>query len=316
MNPTRLSHSAAASAVLVPAQGRVPLAHWGVIRAEGADAATFLQGQLTQDMSTLDAHHARWAGYCSAKGRLLATFLVWRPSPDVYLLACSADILAATLKRLQMFVLRAQCKLVDATLAVNLEGRWLADSADPSGGLPLTVDHGVIRLPSVDGHRRDVAFGQGVGPVEGSDEQLAAWHWLEVGSGVPWIVAATQDAFVPQMVNLELVGGVNFKKGCFPGQEVVARSQYRGTLKRRMHLFEGADAMNPGDEVFHASDPTQPVGTVVNAATIDARHQGLVSLKLSALDPTGNTCLTVGSIDGPRLLQLPPPYPVPHEAVD
>ena len=98
----------------------------------------------------------------------------------------------------------------------------------------------------------------------------AAWRWLEVRSGVPRIVAATAEQFVPQMVNLELVGGVNFQKGCYPGQEVVARSQYRGTLKRRAFAVGGAAAMQPGQEIFHGADPGQPAGMVVLAGTLRA----------------------------------------------
>ena len=299
----------------MPSQGHVALTHWGVIRAVGVDAASFLQGQLTQDVTTLDAHHARWAGYCSAKGRLLATFLVWRPAPDEFLLACSADILAATLKRLSMFVLRAQCKLSDATATVGLVGRWHSGSTGITDDTPMGIVDDVIRLMTVNGHRRELSFGQS--PQDADDPlALTAWRWLDVGSGVPCVVLATVDAFVPQMVNLELVGGVSFKKGCFPGQEVVARSQYRGTLKRRMHVFLGAQAMNAGDEVFHVGDASQPVGTVVNAATLGASHLALVSLKLSALDPVNPTHLALGSVDGALLVQQPPPYPVPAEAVD
>src|SRR5512142_1688657 len=96
------------------------LADRGVIRARGADAARFLQGQLTNDVAGLDAGSARLAGFCSAKGRLQATFIVWHPSSDEFLLACATSVLAATLKRLTMFVLRAQCKLSDASEEIAL----------------------------------------------------------------------------------------------------------------------------------------------------------------------------------------------------
>ncbi|HSM22019.1 MAG TPA: folate-binding protein, partial [Rubrivivax sp.] len=249
-----------------PPQGAVRLTDWGVIRATGADARSFLHGQLTQDTLHLEPGRARLSGYCSPKGRLLASFVMWTEaaSGDV-LLACSADVLPATLKRLSMFVLRAKCKLVDASAALPLYG-W-AGAAVP-GALPWTVTEGAagtaVRLPDAAGQRR----GLWIGAEPPVPELLAPqdWQWLEVMSAVPRIVAATAEQFVPQMINLEAVGGVNFQKGCYPGQEVVARSQYRGTLKRRAFLVRSEAALQPGQEVFDAADPGQPAGMVVLAA--------------------------------------------------
>jgi folate-binding Fe-S cluster repair protein YgfZ len=124
------------------------------------------------------------------------------------------------------------------------------------------------------------------------------------------------------MVNLELIGGVSFRKGCYPGQEVVARSQYRGTLKRRMHLFMGRDDVvpmaTPGAEVFHPSDPTQPCGTVVNVAHHDGQIAALISLKSAVLDADDRrrSSVHLGSVDGPALNWHPLPYAVPDEASD
>jgi folate-binding protein YgfZ len=135
---------------------------------------------------------------------------------------------------------------------------------------------------------------------------------LDVHSGVPLIVGATAEKFVPQMVNLELLGGVNFQKGCYPGQEVVARSQYRGTLKRRSFLFDSEAPALPGQEVFAGDDPTQPAGMVVNSASLAGRgNVALVELKLASLKGTG---LHVGAPDGPQLRRGAMPYPVPIEA--
>lgn len=289
--------------------GAVRLADWGVIRAAGPDAASFLHAQLTQDIVGLDAGHARLAGYCSAKGRLLASFVVWRPSAEELLLACSADLLAPTLKRLSMFVLRAKCKLSDASAELPLYG--VAGSAARAAGSVwqcVAAEKGLlIRLPDVDGMPRALAVGDPGLPAL----DAAAWSWLEVGSGVPRIVAATAEQFVPQMVNLELVGGVNFQKGCYPGQEIVARSQYRGTLKRRAFLFAGEAAAQPGQEIFHDADLDQPAGMVANAASLGGRHRVLAELKIAALD-AGN--LHLGTSDGPRLQREALPYPVPLDA--
>jgi folate-binding protein YgfZ len=137
---------------------------------------------------------------------------------------------------------------------------------------------------------------------------LQAWQLLEVMSGMPRITAATAEQFVPQMVNFELVGGVHFQKGCYPGQEVVARSQYRGTVKRRMHLFATTGTAQPGQEVFHSDDAAQPAGIVVNAAeAAGAGSRLLAEVKLTVLD---RGTLHLGSADGPLLQRLPLPYSI------
>ena len=301
----------------------VRLADWGVIRAKGDDAAAFLNGQLTQETLKLDFGQARLAGYCSPKGRLLASFVTWRGAADEILLACSADLLAPTLKRLSMFVLRAKCKLSDATAEIALWGVALPglvhgdavpaqayDTMETGGGT-------AIRLPDAAGATRVLwAAPSDATPPWATTSSPDVWNWLEVQSGVPRIVASTVEAFVPQMVNLELVGGVNFQKGCYPGQEIVARSQYRGTLKRRMVLAEGASAALAGAEVFAAADPEQPAGQIVLAASLPhpeggARHAALIEVK-RALTDAGE--LHVGAADDPvvRLRELP--YEIPADS--
>jgi tRNA-modifying protein YgfZ len=285
-------------------EGATALPDLGVIRASGADAASFLQSQLTQDVLSLDAHRATLAGWCSAKGRLMASVVVWRPAPDEVLLACSADLLPALLKRLSMFVLRAKCKLTDASAELPLHG---VAGAAAGVGVWRRVD-GAIGLPPARGVAR--ALFCGVAPALPALD-ANAWSWLEVASGVPRIVAATVEKFVPQMVNLELVGGVNFQKGCYPGQEVVARSQYRGTVKRRAFVFESTAAATPAQEIFHSADREQPAGMVANAASWNGQHLLLAEVKLAAL---GGGTLHLGSADGPLLTRADMPYAVPLEA--
>ena len=293
------------------ADGALRLDDWGVICASGPDAAAFLNGQLTQDMLHLDGTQARLAGYCSPKGRLLASFVAWRSADDEIALACSADLLPATLKRLSMFVLRAKCKLVDASERLALYGlagpqadALVGSTAMTEWSMVARGDVRIVRLPTVDGVSRYLWIGADAPMLPALE--ASAWRWLEVRSGLPRIVAATVDQFVPQMLNYELLGGVNFKKGCYPGQEVVARSQYRGTLKRRTYLLDGAAALQPGQEVFHSADPGQPAGMVVLAASADAeRHAALVELKIAALD--GGT-LHAGAADGPLLRPAALPY--------
>ena len=310
MNPDTLPH------------GALHLADWGVIRASGDDAAHFLHGQLTQDTDHLQPGQARLAGYCSAKGRLLASFVLWQAAPGDLLLACSADLLPAVLKRLSMFVLRAKCKLVDATAALPVWGlagnsalQAVGGGALPVWGQAATEAGTLVRLPDavVGGSPQPRALWLGAALPGGATLpvlDVQAWQWLEVHSGVARITAATVEQFVPQMVNLELVGGVNFKKGCYPGQEVVARSQYRGTLKRRGQVLHSGVALQPAQEVFHSADPGQPAGMVVLAGGWAGGHAGLVELKLAAL---ADGTLHAGAADGPLLQLAALPYAIPTE---
>jgi len=302
----------------VSLRGLAALAHWGVIRAEGADAAGFLQGQLTNDVASLDAKQSCLAGYCSPKGRLLASFVVWRSAADEFFLACSADLLAPTLKRLSMYVLRARCKLSDASERLQLAG-VAGDAALAAGPNSWSrAQQGaatLIRLPDAEGVPRALW-------IAGRDEARpalpaldgGAWRWLEVCSAVPAIVAATADRFVPQMLNFELLKGIDFQKGCYTGQEVVARSQYRGTIKRRSFLFDTPAEPRPGDEVFHSADPGQPCGMVVDAAGVPGGSGSttFVEVKLAAL---GDGSIHLGAPGGPLLTRRPMPYDVPLDEV-
>lgn len=314
---TTLASTPAPQAPQQTAAGALRLTDWGVIRAQGEDAAKFLQGQLTQDVLGLRDGEARLAGYCSPKGRLLASFVVWRLAADDWILACSADLLAPTLKRLSMFVLRAKCRLSDASATGPLWG-VLGEAAAPLLGplaaeAPMQVrrdgERCAVRLPDVLGVPRWLVLSDQAPAMPAADPAL--WNWLEVCSGVVRIVAATVEAFVPQMVNLELVGGVSFKKGCYPGQEVVARSQYRGTLKRRGALLRVAAPAAAGEPLFHSDDPGQPAGQVALAAA-DPHEAGvhwvLAELKLAAL---GTGRLHLREPQGPVLTPSSLPYDVP-----
>ncbi len=297
--------------------GTARLSHLGVIRATGAEAQKFLHGQLTNDTLSLDPDRARLAGFCSAKGRLQASFVLWKAAEDDVQLVCAASVLPATLKRLSMFILRSRCKLVDASAELPLYGivgepaQQLAPQA--TAWQRQVVDGAsVVALPPVHGIAR--CLWAGPNPPASRTLDLDRWRWLEVGSGVPLIEAATVDRFVPQMLNYELIGGVDFQKGCYPGQEVVARSQYRGTIKRRMALFDLDAPAQPGDEVFHSADPGQPAGMVVNAAPRPDAADGcsaLVEVKLAALE---HGSLHLRSADGDVLRLRALPYAVPTEA--
>jgi folate-binding protein YgfZ len=299
--------------------GFVAMDHWGLIRARGADAVAFLQGQLTNAVVTLGPSQARLAGFCSARGRLQASFVVWKLADDELLLACAASVLPATLKRMSMFVLRAHCKLSDASAELRLLGAAGATATRWTNDLTIwarrEVEGGsVLRLPDVDGLPRVMlALDSALALPEAPTLARDAWRLLEVRSGIPFIEAATVDRFVPQMLNYEVVGGVDFQKGCYPGQEVVARSQYRGTIKRRMFLFDCDEELSAGQEVFHSGDAGQPAGMIVNAAPwLDrAACAALVEVKLTALE---SGSLHAGEGGGPALRRATLPYVLPSEA--
>ncbi|PUE63261.1 folate-binding protein YgfZ [Limnohabitans sp. 2KL-17] len=253
------------------------LPQWGVIQAQGEDAANFLHNQLSNDVLLLPVGQSRLAAFCSSKGRMQASFVVIKTSPDTVLLVLSLDLLAQTLKRLSMFVLRAKVKLSDVTAQWQLFGllgepaQTLLADAEPWQTVPVdAAGHAVALYPMVFGDLR-LARALWLAPNDQAapaGEALATelWQWAEVLSAVPLINLALFEAFIPQMLNYESVGGVNFKKGCYPGQEVVARSQYRGTLKRRMLRAFSPQQLIAGQELYAIDEPDQPCATVVMAS--------------------------------------------------
>lgn len=311
-----------------------PLLHLGLISATGDEAAHFLHNQLTNDVEHLNATEARIAGYCSPKGRLLASLLIWK-TVDRILLQIPREIQAPVQKRLQMFILRAKAKLADISdeqVMLGLAGPAAASALMPwFPELPLAI-YDKIETAAGTLIRHSNAFGipryQWITTPEQAMEawpQLSAvlqpatseaWRLAEIDGGVPHITTATQEQFVPQMINFELIGGVNFKKGCYPGQEIVARSQYLGKLKRRMMhasvaIDETVEQVAAGTEIFSADDPGQPCGMVVNAARASSQSVDcLVEIKLASADAE----VRLGSVDGPLLSFQPLPYPLTDPA--
>ena len=309
------SHAVPAE-LLPPLNGVCALPFLGVIQAQGEEAANFLHNQLTNDVLLLPVGQARLAAFCNAKGRMQASMLLLKTAPDTVLLVMPQDLLAQTLKRLSMFVLRAKLKLSDATAQWQLRG-LLGDSARAALGdaapwqtTAFAGGHAVALYPAVAGDAPQMRAcwiaPAGEAAPEGPTVQPDVWAWASVLSGVPFVTQPLFEAFVPQMLNYESVGGVNFKKGCYPGQEVVARSQFRGTLKRRMARVFSPVALAAGQEVFTPADPEQACGTVVQAA---ARPDGsgwdaLVSGTLESMQAGWHA----GSAQGEKLELLPLPY--------
>ena len=294
--------------------GLCPLPHLGVLRAQGEDAASFLHNQLTQDVILLKPDQARLAAWCNAKGRMLASFVVCRPASDEVLLVCRRDVLANVLKRLSMFVLRAKVRLTDASNEHALFGLVgssliaLAPQASPWQRVALDDGAQVLTHYPAQGQRRGLWLAPaGVIPPAGPTLSAEQWAYGEVMSGVAWVGQSNAEAFVPQMLNYESVDGVNFKKGCYPGQEVVARSQFRGTLKRRAFIVQADGPLHEAQEVFSSLDASQPCGRVAQVANLSGCHVGIAELQLAALDGAG---LRLGDASGSLLRSLPLPYPL------
>jgi len=297
----------------------------GTIEVAGADAASFLHSQLTNDVLHTDALRVQRNGYCTAKGRLLATIDLWRQG-EAICLELPREILAPLAKRLSMFVLRAKARLADASeqwAAFALLGPGVGAALRAAGaGLPEpedTVAVGSLRLTRAPagtrlaeryvlrGPRADVAAWQqrlGLPQVASG-----VWWWSQIDAGLPTVFAATQEKFVPQMINYEVLAGVGFKKGCYPGQEVVARSQYLGKLRRRMGLAHVTGDTQAAADVF-AEGGADPIGQVVLAAA--APGGGMDLLYECPQEQAATQPLRVGHAGG-ALLQ---PRPLPYAIVD
>lgn len=295
-----------------------PLPDWGLIHATGADAEDFLHGQLTNDLLHLGPDAAQWSAYCSAKGRMYAGFLVWRDGAAGFFLACDRALIPALVKRLRMFVLRAKVVIEDASAAFDVQGVAIP-LEPPVPGLPdpMQVQRGrvtLVGLPAVAGMQRSLAITP-AGQTNDSgltDGTATDWQRLMIHAGEAWITPATQEQFIPQMVNFDAIGGINFKKGCYPGQEVVARAHYRGAVKRRTYLAHVAGDAKAGDPLFASDLNGQESGLVANAAP--AVGGGSDVLAVIQIQSHANAEVRLGSPEGPLLTFTDLPYPLPAAA--
>jgi hypothetical protein len=300
------------------------LSHLGVLEVTGGDAEAFLQSQLSCEVKGLAADGGTFGAYCSPKGRMLASFLLWR-EPEGFSIALSRTLVAAIEKRLRMYVLRSKVVVADRTSDRVLMGatgpkaeKALRAAAGTLPPRPLSVVRAdrvtVIRLVAdrfvlaVPPDRAQAVWDALAGTLR--PVGTPCWEWLDITAGVPLVTARTQDELVPQMANLELIGGVSFQKGCYPGQEVVARTQFRGKTKRRMFLarVEGA-APTPGDPVYSEDLGDQASGAIVNAAP--APGGGFDVLAVVNTASAADSTVHLGSPDGAPLQFRPLPYAVP-----
>ena len=303
----------------------VDLSHLGLLQISGEDAASFLQGQVTNDIKLLNGQNSQYAGYCNPKGRLLALFLAFTHCDHLYLQLHGA-LLEPIMKRLKMYVMRSKVIIEDvsvSTLCLGVAGKDAeAGLKTIFGKVPshahesVSLDNGVlIRLPGTT--PRYLIFSDADHlPVVW--EQLkkvhrpvgkACWDWLEIQAGIPEISPETQEEFVPQMINLDALDGINYKKGCYTGQEIVARMHYLGKVKRRTQLAHIAANQQPqaGDDVF-GTGSNEPVGKMVRCAPSPlGGFDVLAEIRLESLE-TGTTHWK--SVDGPTLELLKLPYAV------
>jgi folate-binding protein YgfZ len=301
------------------------LSQFGTLRVSGEESQSFLQNLLSNDIREVSATRAQLSSFNTAKGRMLATLLIWRDGDD-YLLQLPRVLCEPLRKKLGMYVLRAKVKVTDVGDEIILLGLSGTDAQEILGaqfdelpqqplGVISSARGSVIKIsgtrflvstPVPDAASLWTALVQRAQPV-GS----ARWDWLNIRSGIPVILPHTQEQFVAQMVNLELLGGVNFNKGCYPGQEIVARMQYLGKLKRRMYLahLDGSDTPQAGDELFSAEMEGQACGMIVNAAPAPGGgYDVLATLQVSTRE---KQAVHWKSLHGGTLGFMPLPYPLP-----
>jgi folate-binding protein YgfZ len=302
------------------------LGHLGVIAVHGKGAAGFLQGQFSNDVGQVDEGHSQLSAYCTPKGRVLGLFRLFRHG-DAFYLRLPRDTLDAVLERLRRYILRAEVTLEDATdnfIRIGVTGKTAGEELsavvgtppDEPGGVIHTGDFTVLRVPGM--HPRFEVYARSFAAarnlwdtlnVRGAPIGHAPWQLTEIQAGLPNVYAETAEQFVPQMLNLQLIDAVNFKKGCYPGQEIVARTQYLGALKRRMYAGRIATETLPipGDELFGATDSAQAAGQIVDAQPHpDGGYAALAVLQISEAE---SGILHLGSCDGAAFTLEALPYP-------
>ena len=312
--------------------------HLAVFGASGADTQAFLQSQLTQDMQTVTPAHAALAGFCTAQGRLLASMLLVSEANGDVLGVARADLMESFLKRLRMFVLRSKvtlqthpslkvfglvmnradhanvCQALGAALP---EADWASVATEFGQLIALPcVDSLALRYQLIATDAQVAAMRLKLGDNAVFNEDAHAWQALDVAAGIGWVQAATQDLFIAQTLNLDLLPGVSFTKGCYPGQEVVARAHYRGTVKRRMHLahIEGvSDDIAAGVDVFEADEPDNPVGRLISVVPQAEHTLVLFEAPFKVIDKAreqqhSDGGLRAGSASGPALHLKTLPY--------
>lgn len=277
------------------------LSYLGLLEVKGTDAVTFLQGQLTNDVKQLGQTNAHYSGYCTPKGRLLAVFLALSHQGHIHL-QMPDKLVESITKRLKMFIMRSKVEIADASesvIKIGISGlnapALLATQFTqvPQHDYELVSQESgtLLKLPGT--HPRfeiftDITHAPDIWTALSKQAQPTktdVWEWLEIQAGIPDVVAGTQEEFVPQMLNMDLIGGINFKKGCYTGQEIVARTHYLGTIKRRTHLahITTATRPNPGDNIINKAGDT--IGKIVRCAPApEGGYDLLAEIRLESIE--------------------------------
>ncbi len=285
------------------------LSHLGLLEISGADAVTFLQGQVTNDVKLLAGDNAHYSAYCTPKGRMLALFLAFAHFDHIHL-QFNRELLESIMKRLKIYVMRAKVEIKDVSdeiVKFGIDGPEAASmlaplfSTIPTQNYELvTLDNGVIlKLPTISNHQRfEIFMSKSNAPIildalkaKAKIVEKPYWNWLEIQAGIPDITAKTQEQFVPQMLNLDILNGINFKKGCYTGQEIIARTHYLGAVKRRTYLASIASSNAPieGDKVL--DEAQNEVGQIVRVApNLEGNFDVLVELRIDAQHAENITC--------------------------
>lgn len=295
------------------------LPYLGLISIEGEDATEFLQGQFSNDIKLLDNNNSQINSYNSPKGRMFASFRLFKKD-DCYFMLLPKELIEPIIKRLRMFVMRSKVvldDLSDSWSCIGLSGPDASSIDMFPEAVNATAHNDVLSIIHIPGIASRLLI---VGPTENvenfknnlSDQFTAAesshWKRLDIHAGIPNIYSSTQESFVPQMVNLQLVDGVSFTKGCYPGQEVVARMHYLGKLKKRMYriIVDSNETPAPGDNLYlSGSENTQSIGQIVDAQLNDQGSvDALAVIQTSAIDKD----IRVGDNNGPAVSFAELPY--------
>jgi len=279
------------------------LEHLSLLQISGDDALSFLQGQLTNDIN-LANDQWQYSGYCNPKGRLLGLFTLWQSEKSAYVVI-DKSLTEALVKRLTMYVMRSKVdiKVTDmliygATDTTSLNALNLEIDTQGLTDEVTVLSNQDTHLLNLGGHRYLIATKKNVPSSSIIEKKNSQWHAYNINQGLPEVTATSSELFIPQMVNLDILNGINFKKGCYTGQEIVARMHYLGKLKQRMFVCTvnnlDTEILN-GDKVFSDPELGKSVGNIVSINETTA----LAVLRMDDLDQkfwlTANASLSVQS---------------------
>ena len=260
-----------------------PLRHLSVLSVAGADAATFLQGQLTCDIRTLENGQTSLAAFCNAKGRTISSFIIIKQEAG-FLLVLSKELLTKVQKKLQMYILRSDVQLSDQSEQLCLVGIHNAELSQQNGLYPYPQQDNSFLFIANSEQAQTFCTELSQQDISLVDEN--AWLALDIQAGIPWLLSATSEEFVPQMLNLDKLGAISFEKGCYTGQEIVARTHYLGKNKRAMYAASctATSDIEIGCSISAVGTEDSLLGTVVLSSRQGSVSQLLVVLKDQAND--------------------------------